>query len=147
MTKSLQDLLLMGIRAEIEAIDAYTKLGKSIDNPLLKDRFEALARDEHRHQEILEKIYEENFPGKQMTLPERSGVPKPNAKITNENTLAEVLSTAMDAEKKAENYYNDLADMFADGQKKELLMYLANIESGHYYFLKLEYDMAMKNKK
>ena len=80
-----------------------------------------------------------------MSLPEKSGVPKIHPIISSENTVEEILKLAMDAEKLAENYYKDLAKQFEDDEKKDLLNYLANIESGHYYFLKLEYDMVTKN--
>lgn len=146
MTKTLQELLAVGIRAELEAIDAYSKLAENIDDDLLKERFEALAKDESRHRKILEGIYEENFPGKQIVLPERSGVPKVQVTVTDDNTISKILKIAMEAERKAEDYYRDLAKKVDDSNKIDLLNYLANIENGHYYFLKVEYEMATKNK-
>jgi rubrerythrin len=140
MTKTLQELLAIGIKAEIEAIAAYSELAKNIDNYLLADRFESLANDEARHKKILEDIYAENFPGKQVILPEHSGVPKVSTTVTKENSINEILLIAMDAEKKAENYYRDLSEQMKDQNKKDLLNYLANIENGHYYFLKVEFD-------
>lgn len=145
MTKTLEELLAIGIRAELEAIEAYSKLAEQIQEPFLQDRFNSLAKDEDRHRDILEGLFKENFPGKPMSLPEKSGVPKIHPIITPENTVEEILKLAMDAEKLAENYYKDLAGQFEDNEKKDLLNYLANIESGHYYFLKLEYDMVSKN--
>ena len=145
MTKTLEEILAIGIRAELEAIEAYSKLAEQIQEPLLQDRFNALAKDEDRHRIILEGLYNENFPGKPMSIPEKSGVPKIHPIISQENTVTEILKLAMDAEKLAEDYYKELAEQFEDNEKKDLLNYLANIEGGHYYFLKLEYDMAMKN--
>jgi len=145
MTKTLEEILAIGIRAELEAVEAYSKLAEQIKEPLLQDRFFALAKDEDRHRVILEGLFQENFPGKPMSIPEKSGVPKIHPIISPENTVAEILKLAMDAEKLAEDYYKNLAEQFEDNEKKDLLNYLANIEGGHYYFLKLEYDMAMKN--
>jgi len=145
MTKTLEEILAIGIRAELEAVEAYSKLAEQIKEPLLQDRFYALAKDEDRHRVILEGLFKENFPGKPMSIPEKSGVPKIHPIISLENTVTEILKLAMDAEKLAEDYYKNLAEQFEDNEKKDLLNYLANIEGGHYYFLKLEYDMAMKN--
>jgi rubrerythrin len=135
MTKTLQELLAIGIKAEVEAITAYSKLAENIDNTLLTDRFESLAKDEARHKKILENIYAENFPKQKLVLPEHSGVPKVSTTVTHDNTIIDVLAIAMEAEKKAENYYRELSAQMEDQDKKDLLNYLANIENGHYYFL------------
>ncbi len=145
MNKTLQELLAIGIKAELEAMDAYSKLAKNVKNTILQERFESLAKDEQRHKIILEGLYEENFPGKAITLPEKSGVPKVNTAISDDNSIIEILTIVMQAEKKAEDYYRDLAGRLDNDEKKDLLNYLANIESGHYFFLKIEYDRAMKS--
>ena len=142
MTKTLQELLAIGIKAEMEAIEAYSKLAENIDNLLLQERFSTLSKDENRHKIILEQIYEESFPGQPLSLPAQSGVPKVHPIITQENSITDILSIAMDAEKKAEDYYHDLASQMDNQLNKDLLNYLAKIESGHYYFLKLEYDRS-----
>ena len=147
MTKTLQELLAIGIKAEMEAIDAYSKLAENIDNILLQERFSTLSKDEQRHKIILEQIYEENFPGVPLSLPAKSGVPKVHPIISKENSITDILSIAMDAEKKAEDYYHDLAAQMDNQIKKDLLNYLANIENGHFYFLKLEYDRSKNRSK
>jgi rubrerythrin len=144
MTKSMEELLAIGIKAELEAIEAYTELAKNVNITLLSERFEILAKDEARHKKILEELYDENFPGKPIVLPEKSGVPKVQTTLTPDNTISEILSLAMEAEKMAEDYYHDLATKVDSSEKKDLMNYLANIERGHYYFLKIEYDMLAK---
>ncbi len=144
MTKSIQQLLAIGIKAELEAIEAYTKLSQNVKSPLLSERFATLAKDEARHKKILEELHEENFPGEPVILPEKSGVPKVKTTISQDNTISEILSIAMEAEKMAEDYYHNLANNLDNSEKKDLMNYLANIESGHYYFLKVEYDLLSK---
>ena len=143
MTKTMQELLAIGIKAEIEAIEAYTKLSENVTSLLLSERFETLAKDEARHKKILEELHEENFPGVPIILPEKSGVPKVQTTLTADNTISEILSLAMQAEKLAEDYYHDLATKVDSSEKKDLMNYLANIESGHYYFLKIEQEMLL----
>ena len=144
MTKELPDILAIGIQAEIEANELYSKLAEQINNVFLKDRLESLASDEKRHRKILEKIFEENFPGKPVILPDGSGVPKPNILISEENKVSDILLSAMETEKQAEVYYINLAEQFKEKEKKELLLYLAKIEAGHHYFLKLEQETALR---
>lgn len=144
MSPEVPDLVAQAIRAEMEANEAYTELADQVDNFVLKDKFKYLAKEEAHHRAILERLFIESFPGTTLVIPQSSGAPRPNVRLSPENTLSDVLASAMEAEKAAEAFYMDLAKRFDDENRRDLLEYLGNIEAGHYHFLKIEHGMALR---
>ena len=145
MSDKLKDMLGVAVRAEIESNEVYDALADQVTNFILKDKFQFLAKEEQRHRGILENVFKETFPNDILELPNASGVPKPDVEIREGNLLSDILDQAMLAEKQAENFYWEMADFFENKKMKDLIIYLANIEQGHYYFLNVEREMALSN--
>jgi rubrerythrin len=145
MSQKLQDMLAVAVRAEMESKEVYNALADQMKNFILKDKFTFLASEEDKHRNILENVFKETFPSETMELPDDSGVPKPDVHIREGNLLSDILEQAMNAEKHAEEFYKEMAQFFEDKKMKDLIIYLANIEQGHYYFLNVEREMALSN--
>ena len=142
----LKDLLLVGIRSEIEANRVYSSFARHVKNPFLKSRLEALAKEEEKHREVLENLFKKLFPGEEIKVPEDPNViPEfPEIKIFHElgatNDVRVLLEQAMKAEKSAKEYYENIAKKVDDEYVKKVMHYMARIEEGHYRILKQEYD-------
>ncbi len=143
---SLEELIALGIKSEIEAERVYRTTAERVKNPFLKNRLNALAVEESRHRDILENLFKKLFPNKDLVLPENPEfLPEfPEIKIFQEisttTDIRNVLENAMKAEKSAEEYYRTIADMVDDEYLKKMMLYMARIEEGHYKILKNEYD-------
>ncbi len=143
---TIEDLLLLGIKSEIEAARVYRETAARVKNPFLKTRLESLSKEEEKHREILENLYRKFFPNKEIVLPENPEfLPEfPEIKIFREiNTTTDirtVLEKAMQAELSARDYYNEIAEMVEDEELAKMMRYMAKIEQGHYNILRIEYE-------
>jgi rubrerythrin len=64
-------------------------------------------------------------------------------KVADGTPISQVFEQAMSAEKFSEDFYLSLAERFAGDQKvKQMLLYIANMERGHYYLLEIERENA-----
>ena len=140
---TLEELLLTSIKGEIESRDLYRAVAERIDNPFLSDRLGYLAYEEEHHRAVLEGIYKQQYPDKPIKLPGSTELPMPDLSGIDESTpVREVFQKAMEAEKAAYEYYSAMADLFVKTNDKirDMLMYLAVMEKGHYKLLELELE-------
>jgi rubrerythrin len=137
---ALVDLLLAALKSEIESQSVYSRVAQRVKNAFLKERLEFLAREEKRHQEALEGLFAQRFPGQAITIPDKPVVPLPEIRFRDEMVpLSEVFAQAMKAEQAAHDFYLQLAELFSDDrEKKNLLLYFSMMEMGHYKLLDLE---------
>jgi rubrerythrin len=137
----LDDLLLAAIKSEVESRTVYEKLADIVENAYLKDRLTFLAGEEKRHRLFIEGIFEKEFPGEEIVLPEKTPVPLPVMKMPGENTLmSEVVESAMEAEKASNEFYKGLVESFDDQEIKKTLLYFAAMEMNHYRILEAEQE-------
>lgn len=138
----LDVLLLAAIKSEIESKAVYLKLAKKVKNALLKDKLEFLSKEEEKHRQVIEEIFMNHFPDEKLVIPKKTPVPLPELQITDENMpISNVLKSAMDAEKAANEFYTSLSTRFPDDTKvKNTLLYFAKMELGHYKLLEIEKD-------
>ncbi len=141
----LRELLLIGIKSEIEAGKVYSETARAVKNPFLKSKLEALAEDEKYHRDILEKLYQRLYPDEEMKIPENPEyLPEnPDIKILREingvTDVRRILEQAMQAELSAQNYYRDIAEAVEDPYLKKMMLYMAKVEEGHYEILSREF--------
>lgn len=143
---TLEDLILTALKSEIEARDFYKGVAERINNFLLRDRILFLSGEEEKHRGVFVKIYEDNFPGKEIILPQKNPVPLPELKIEEEKVpLSEVFWIAMQAEKSAHDFYISLSNLFpSESKERKMLLYIASMEMGHYQLLQAERENALK---
>ncbi len=137
---NLEDLFLTAIKSEIESNKLYSNLAKKIQNGLLQDKLEFLAKEEEKHKNFIEDEYRNHFPDKKINLPKETPVPLPEIIIDDENIpLSKIFMSAMQAEKAAQDFYKSFADRFEDGTKiNHTLKYFSDMELGHYKLIEIE---------
>lgn len=137
---ALADLLLAAVKSEIDSKNIYAKLALQVQNAFLQERMNFLALEEGKHQQALENIFRQRFPGQDIVVPNCPVVPLPEIRFGDDLVpLSEIIAQAMKAEQAAHDFYLQLADRFGDDfEKKNLLLYFSMMEMGHYKLLELE---------
>jgi rubrerythrin len=133
-------LLLAALRSEIDSKLVYQHVADRVKNALLKDKLNFISAEEEKHRSVIEGVYKERFPNKEIAIPENSPVPLPEIRITDEMMpLSEVFSMAMNAETAAYEFYQQLAGLYEDDPRlNKMIAYIASMEMGHYKLLEIE---------
>lgn len=139
---SASEVLGIAIKSEIDAAAVYDHLAKKIRNRALSEKIIFLRKEEEQHRRLLEEMFTRNFPGVELLLPEKGLHPEMNMEVTRNMTVPELFELAMEAEETSRDFYADLAEKSKDESGRATLRYLSNMESGHYYLLKTEYEMV-----
>lgn len=138
---SLEDVLTAAVKSEVLSRDVYAVLAKRVRNAFLKERLTFLSGEEEKHRLFIEKVWEETFPGKEITLPEKTPVPIPTLTIPDERVpLSDVFSAAMEAEEASHAFYTAAAGLFEEGEPQRMLYYFAAMEMNHYRILEVEHE-------
>jgi len=143
---SLEELLGMAVKAEIGARNFYESLAERIEIKELKSKITWLAGEEKKHEELLRRIYANTFPGKEIVFPKEHIGPElqPVARqLHGVEDIIELIRWAMKAEEMAAKFYAELEKMVDTEEKKRLMRYLSDMEWGHYYNLKAEYELLL----
>ncbi len=139
---NLEEMLQIAIRSEIDAADIYTKMGEKTKIVFLKDKLAFLTNEEMGHRNLLEKLFHTKFPHKPLHLDVEVKKPLPKLRITDDMPMSEMLTQAMDAEKKAHEFYEDLSHKLEKEEEQAMARYLSHMEESHYYLLKSELELA-----
>ncbi|AEK72037.1 rubrerythrin-related protein [Thermococcus sp. 4557] len=143
---SLEELLAMAIKAEIGARKFYESLAERIEIHALKDKIEWLAGEEGKHEALLRKMYESMFSGKEVIYPKEHIGPElqPVAReLHGAEDILELIRWAIRAEDIAAKFYAEIENLVDTDDKKRLMRYLSDMEKGHYYTLKAEYELLL----
>lgn len=143
---SLDELLGMAIKAEIGSREFYESLAQRADIEELKRKISWLAGEEKKHEELLRKIYAKMFPGKEVVFPEEHIGPELKLvarELQGVQDIIDLIRWAMKAEEMAAKFYAELENMVEGEDKKRLMRYLSDMEWGHYYTLKAEYELLL----
>jgi rubrerythrin len=140
----LNDVVLTAMKSEIESRAVYEKLADRVRNFMLKDRLKFLADEETKHYRFFEEFYGKEFPGEGIVLPDENPIPLPSVLVYDEGIpISEVISSAMDAELAARDFYTDMAGLFTGREEtRNMLLYIAKMELGHYKLLEHEKELA-----
>ena len=135
--------MLYAIKSEIESAQIYNELAEKFSsNYLLSERLKFLAKEEDLHQTIITRLFKDRYPDRPIELPKDSIVPIPKIKIEKVAEISDLFHQAMNAELVAHEFYKDMAERFDEESKKVILRYLSDMEMGHYYILKSEYELS-----
>jgi rubrerythrin len=139
------EALGVGIRAEIDAAEFYSELGNRVSNPFLQQKILLLAKEELQHKRLLEEAYHQKFPDVPLALP-TSQLPKQiSCKADREQlSITEVLSCAIEEERKAREFYLRAAQCATDLTGHRMFNYLADWEFSHEMELTAERDMLRR---
>lgn len=137
---SLEDLLKAAIKSEMESKAVYEHLASQVPNAFLSDKLRFIAAEEQKHREFLEGVFKMHLQKEVGELPIDSPVPLPEIAINQPSVPAsEIMRQAMNAEEAASDFYRSLSERFqGDERTKETMIYLAQMEIGHYKLLEVE---------
>jgi len=154
----LKDLILTALKSEVTAEGVYLKVMEQVKNFFLRDRLKFLADEERKHAAFFRDYFNRRFPGETIVLPEVSPVPLPEMKIERETIpISEVMAMGMKTEMAAYEFYTGLAERLpADDDipdpdtdepahsTREMVLYIASMEMGHYRLLEIEERNALE---
>jgi rubrerythrin len=139
---NIEQLLKIAIKSEINAANNYKKMADKTKIVFLKDKLTFLANEERGHRNLLEKLYQSKFPHEKLKLDVEMEKPLPQLRINDDMAISEMLTQAMDAEKKASSFYKDMEQTLEKEEEKSMARYLSHMEESHYYLLKSELELA-----
>jgi len=139
------DVLDFAMQMEIDGRDYYQKNAEATDNPHLKQIFEKLAEEEHRHLQVFKKMKEgaEASPDDLAPKGETVGLFKnvfqqmvdAGKEQLEGETKTDVWKDAREVEIKSEKMYRESAEKASDENKKDMLNRIADEEQNHIYLI------------
>jgi rubrerythrin len=136
------EVLGLAVRQEIEAYKRYKLFATRVANPLVKEKFISLAREEKAHKDLLFGMLKKSTGEAKPPLPKNA--PRFNLEAELNRSLPEILELAIQKEREAQKFYTEAAKSAADPTGRRILEYLAEFEKGHERVLKAEYDAIAK---
>jgi rubrerythrin len=133
------EVLTIGIKAEMAAQALYTKMKDMSAAKDVQDTMDFLISQEKRHEAFLRKAFTDQFPDVEIKVPENTIVPMADENLGEDAGMKELFEVAMEAEKKANKFYTDLASKTRDPNSRKLLEYIASMELSHLKILEAEY--------
>jgi rubrerythrin len=141
------EILGLAIRSEEDAAKFYGDLARRIKNGLARAKYEALAREEVSHRQLLQNLYRRatgesappHIPGSP-EVAEGGGIPVETEEIE------ELLKIAIGREERARDFYRTHAPRMGDVGSRRLLEYLADIERGHELMLREELAAYLRDR-
>ena len=142
---SMEDILGMAVRTELQAHNFYKNLAEKVANLDVKKKILSLAADELRHKEIMEGLYRKTLGKEPVDIPAK-GVPDilraiAALQISNKTQVLEVLDMAIEAEAIAAKFYHHGADISTDPKMRGIFEELEREEDGHFNYLTSERGM------
>jgi rubrerythrin len=141
---SVKELLGMALKGEMMSKKIYSTLKEKVQNPILKDKFEMLAKEEEKHKIILERFFDTLFHNEEIPIPdEKISILLPKIDFIPATPFVEIIYQAMNFERESHKFYAKLSERFKD-ERKKILLYLSRVEESHYLMLKGEYEIAQE---
>jgi rubrerythrin len=139
------EALGIAIRRELDAATTYHNLAEGCGNVLARDRFRLLKREAEQHEAMLRRRYRELFPDVELALPP-APVEKPPAPAAGEQCegLKGALRFAVEAVRRAREFYLEAAGGTADPTGQAMFRYLADEHARQQMVLEAEYDTVLR---
>ncbi|HDQ45147.1 MAG TPA: hypothetical protein ENN17_06590 [bacterium] len=144
-TLTVEQALAISMNSEIDSERVYRKLGEMVHNFVLREKMAFLISEEKKHQKIIRALFDKLAPNLEMKLTEQRIYPGLNLVVEESATVTDLLEAAMEAEKAAEEFFDALSQEAEERGVQEILQYLASMEHSHYFLLKGEYDLCMRD--
>jgi rubrerythrin len=147
----LDGLLMDAMNAEAKARDFYTDAAQKAASAAGKNLFNELADFEQGHYDRLSKFIEARNKGMKIDEPRVQEVATKSEVEgefePNKDEITKVLTIGIEAEKKAQEKYLQIAKMFTDDESKAIFNKMADEERNHQNILEDQfYSMSNKGK-
>jgi rubrerythrin len=148
--ENVKDAILTAIQMEKDGYAFYTKAAAQTQSDMGRTIFESLAADEQRHLDVFQKMFEEkveesewndlvNSSKKYAKIPIFPTDLKDAPGMDPDSTEIDALRMAMDAEKEAIEYYNEIKEKLQDEGLKNIINEIIEQEKNHYNLLEKEF--------
>ncbi len=138
------EVLAEAVRSEIEAAIFYAGLLGRVKNILLQQKLKFLVLEEKKHRRILERLYSQRFPSRELRIPDRSARSRPALSVDEKSSVLDLFRVALAAEKYAEEFYREARNGAEHEGSRKILDYLARVERSHYFLIKSEIDLLAR---
>jgi rubrerythrin len=140
------EALGVAVRREMDAARTYADLGSGCTNPLARERFHLLECESQQHEAMLRRRYRELFPDVELAVPPPAGdTPQVRAAAAERwEGLKAVLRFAVEAERRAREFYLEASGATADRTAQSMFRYLADQHARHQAALEAEYDTVLR---
>lgn len=132
---TVQSVLTKAIQKEIDSQNLYRNLGEKMTNEVAKDAFRKLARQEQKHQDILEQYrrgeLKKGALSSDHVIDYKIAEYLEQPEISPDMGLKEVFLLAANREKASHEFYLGLAGIHPQGEVRRMLEGLAAQELGH----------------
>ena len=138
------EALGIAVRWEMDAGVTYRDLAAGCDSPLARDRFLLLQREAQQHETLLRGRYAQLFPDVKLAVPSAAAVPAPAGAVGSGEGLKGALGFAVEAERRAREFFMEAAGATADPTGQSMFRYLADVHGRHQMTLESEYDTVLR---
>jgi rubrerythrin len=138
------EVLAAAIRSEIEAANFYARVLGRVKNIILQQKLKFLVLEEKKHRKILEKLFSQKFPGRELRIPDKAVRPRLPLSMDEKSTVLDLFKAALAAEKLAEEFYQEARNAAEDERSRKILDYLVRVERSHYFLIKSEIDLLAR---
>jgi rubrerythrin len=138
------EALGIAVRRELDAAQTYRDLAAGCSNPLARERFQLLEREAHQHEEALRRRYADLFPEVPLVVPPPAADAPRAAGAGGCPDLKSTLRFAVEAERRAREFYLDASAATADLTAQAMFRYLADQHARHQMALEAEYDTVLR---
>jgi rubrerythrin len=140
------EALGIAIRRELDAATTYQQLAAGCANLLARDRFRLLEREAQHHEAMLRRRYRELFPDVELALPPAQNLTTaPRAEAGEQcEGLRGALRFAVEAERRAREFYLEAAGGTPDPTGQAMFRYLADEHARQQMVLEAEYDTVLR---
>jgi len=148
--ENVKDAIRTAIQMEQEGYDFYQKAAAQTSSEMGESVFKSLAADELLHLEVFQKLFDEKIGRDEWHNLVNSGkkyadiqvFPKDLKRIEGANpdtNEIDAIRIAMDSEKRAIDYYNEIKQKTSDPKLIEIIEEIINQEKSHYQILEGEF--------
>ncbi len=149
--ENIKDAILTAIQMEKDGYSFYTKAAAQTNSEMGRTIFESLAEDEQRHLDIFQKMFEDkvsksewndltNSSKKYSNIPIFPTDLKDSIGMDSESTELDALRMAMDSEKEAIDYYEQIKENLDKEDVKNVIDEIIEQEKNHYSLLEKEFN-------
>jgi len=149
--ENVKDAILTAIQMEKDGYAFYTKAAAQTRSDMGRTIFESLAADEQRHLDVFQKMFEEkigqsewndliNSSKKYANIPIFPTDIKEAPGMDPDSTEIDALRMAMDSEKEAIEYYNNIKEKLDNQELINVINEIIEQEKNHYSLLEKEFN-------
>jgi erythrin-vacuolar iron transport family protein len=138
------EILGIAVKKEVEAASFYKKLAGKIGNPIIRERFMTLSKEEQKHRALLSAEYK-RFTGEEKVPLPKGKFSRREAFDMEEASIEDALEYAIAAERDAQKLYSAASKASSDPRGQSMLDYLVEFEKGHERQLKADLDFYRKD--